>query len=159
MAERVAQGSGLEGELSALHISSGKYQQVLITLSLSRTIFYVIWLHSFFHPPLDIFPSSTTSSGTPAAPQSALSEVSIPPSLGVCPLGPVPLSKEQLYQQAMQESAWTHMPHPSDSERIRWAHTQTLFLSIHWFWQVTSHMPPCPGDSWKLALQCDHVLH
>uniref|UniRef100_A0A673FQL9 CCR4-NOT transcription complex subunit 3 n=1 Tax=Sinocyclocheilus rhinocerous TaxID=307959 RepID=A0A673FQL9_9TELE len=52
-------------------------------------------------------------------PQSALSEVSIPPSLGVCPLGPVPLSKEQLYQQAMQESAWTHMPHPSDSERIR----------------------------------------
>uniref|UniRef100_A0A673FZN3 CCR4-NOT transcription complex subunit 3 n=1 Tax=Sinocyclocheilus rhinocerous TaxID=307959 RepID=A0A673FZN3_9TELE len=51
--------------------------------------------------------------------QSALSEVSIPPSLGVCPLGPVPLSKEQLYQQAMQESAWTHMPHPSDSERIR----------------------------------------
>uniref|UniRef100_A0A673FV59 CCR4-NOT transcription complex subunit 3 n=1 Tax=Sinocyclocheilus rhinocerous TaxID=307959 RepID=A0A673FV59_9TELE len=89
MAERVAQGSGLEGELSALHISSGKYQQVLITFS------------------------------TPAAPQSALSEVSIPPSLGVCPLGPVPLSKEQLYQQAMQESAWTHMPHPSDSERIR----------------------------------------
>uniref|UniRef100_A0A673FQI6 CCR4-NOT transcription complex subunit 3 n=1 Tax=Sinocyclocheilus rhinocerous TaxID=307959 RepID=A0A673FQI6_9TELE len=85
MAERVAQGSGLEGELSALHISSGKYQQVLITFT----------------------------------PQSALSEVSIPPSLGVCPLGPVPLSKEQLYQQAMQESAWTHMPHPSDSERIR----------------------------------------
>ncbi len=119
MAERVAQGSGLEGELSALHISSGKYQQVLITLSLSCTIFYVVWLHSFFHPPLDIFPSSTTSSGTPAAPQSTLSEVSIPPSLGVCPLGPVPLSKEQLYQQAMQESAWTHMPHPSDSERIR----------------------------------------
>uniref|UniRef100_A0A8C2KE07 CCR4-NOT transcription complex, subunit 3b n=1 Tax=Cyprinus carpio TaxID=7962 RepID=A0A8C2KE07_CYPCA len=89
MAERVAQGSGLEGELSALHISS------------------------------DIFPSSTAPSGTPAAPQSALSEVSIPPSLGVCPLGPVPVSKEQLYQQAMQESAWTHMPHPSDSERIR----------------------------------------
>uniref|UniRef100_A0A8C1I731 CCR4-NOT transcription complex subunit 3 n=1 Tax=Cyprinus carpio TaxID=7962 RepID=A0A8C1I731_CYPCA len=86
MAERVAQGSGLEGELSALHISSG---------------------------------NSTAPSGTPAAPQSALSEVSIPPSLGVCPLGPVPVSKEQLYQQAMQESAWTHMPHPSDSERIR----------------------------------------
>uniref|UniRef100_A0A671Q0M2 CCR4-NOT transcription complex subunit 3 n=1 Tax=Sinocyclocheilus anshuiensis TaxID=1608454 RepID=A0A671Q0M2_9TELE len=86
MAERVAQGSGLEGELSALHISSG---------------------------------NSTAPSGTPAAPQSALSEVSIPPSLGVCPLGPVPHSKEQLYQQAMQESAWMHMPHPSDSERIR----------------------------------------
>lgn len=118
MAERVAQGSGLEGELSALHISSGKYQQVLITFSLSCTVL-CCWLHSFFHPLLDIFPSSTAPSGTPAAPQSALSEVSIPPSLGVCPLGPVPFSKEQLYQQAMQESAWTHMPHPSDSERIR----------------------------------------
>uniref|UniRef100_A0A4W5N898 CCR4-NOT transcription complex subunit 3 n=1 Tax=Hucho hucho TaxID=62062 RepID=A0A4W5N898_9TELE len=57
--------------------------------------------------------------GTPAAPQPSLSEVSIPPSLGVCPLGPTPLSKDQVYQQTMQESAWTHMPHPSDSERIR----------------------------------------
>uniref|UniRef100_A0A8C4TG01 CCR4-NOT transcription complex subunit 3 n=1 Tax=Erpetoichthys calabaricus TaxID=27687 RepID=A0A8C4TG01_ERPCA len=27
--------------------------------------------------------------------------------------------EKQLYQQAMQEAAWTHMPHPSDSERIR----------------------------------------
>uniref|UniRef100_A0A8P4KMA5 CCR4-NOT transcription complex subunit 3 n=1 Tax=Dicentrarchus labrax TaxID=13489 RepID=A0A8P4KMA5_DICLA len=57
--------------------------------------------------------------GTPAAPQPSVSEVSIPPSLGVCPLGPTPLPKDQLYQQALQESAWTHMPHPSDSERIR----------------------------------------
>uniref|UniRef100_A0A8C9XN62 CCR4-NOT transcription complex subunit 3 n=1 Tax=Sander lucioperca TaxID=283035 RepID=A0A8C9XN62_SANLU len=70
--------------------------------------------------PSDIFPSSTTApSGPPSAPQLSLSEVSIPPSLGVCPLGPVPLSKDQLYQQAMEEAAWTHMPHPSDSERIR----------------------------------------
>lgn len=104
------------------------------------------WLHSFSHP----LPAS----------QSALSEVSIPPSLGVCPLGPVPLSKEQLYQQAMQESAWTHMPHPSDSERIRWAHTQIrFFFSIHWFWQVTTRMPQILGNSWNLVLQCDHVLH
>uniref|UniRef100_A0A8C1LEY3 CCR4-NOT transcription complex subunit 3 n=1 Tax=Cyprinus carpio TaxID=7962 RepID=A0A8C1LEY3_CYPCA len=49
----------------------------------------------------------------------AVSEVNLPPSLGACPLGPTPLTKEQLYQQAMQESTWTHMPHPSDSERIR----------------------------------------
>uniref|UniRef100_A0A8C6P9B7 CCR4-NOT transcription complex subunit 3 n=1 Tax=Nothobranchius furzeri TaxID=105023 RepID=A0A8C6P9B7_NOTFU len=68
----------------------------------------------------NIFPSSTTaSSGPPSAPQPSLSEVSILLSLGVCPLGPVPLSKDQLYQQAMQEAVWTHMPHPSDSERIR----------------------------------------
>uniref|UniRef100_A0A8C9ZDD6 CCR4-NOT transcription complex subunit 3 n=1 Tax=Sander lucioperca TaxID=283035 RepID=A0A8C9ZDD6_SANLU len=63
--------------------------------------------------------NENNSPGTPAAPQPSVSEVSIPPSLGVCPLGPTPLPKDQLYQQAMQESAWTHMPHPSDSERIR----------------------------------------
>lgn len=75
----------------------------------------------------DIFPSSTTaSSGPPSAPQPSLSEVSIPPSLGVCPLGPVPLSKDQLYQQAMEEAAWTHMPHPSDSERIRCSEMYTF---------------------------------
>uniref|UniRef100_A0A8C5D8N5 CCR4-NOT transcription complex subunit 3 n=1 Tax=Gouania willdenowi TaxID=441366 RepID=A0A8C5D8N5_GOUWI len=68
---------------------------------------------------VDIFSNSSAAPGTPAAPQQSVSEVSIPPSLGVCPLGPTPLPKDQLYQQAMQESAWTHMPHPSDSERIR----------------------------------------
>ncbi|XP_061071994.1 CCR4-NOT transcription complex subunit 3a isoform X2 [Conger conger] len=90
MAERAALGSGLEGEIPALHLTER-----------------------------DIFSGSTAPPGPPAAPQPSVSEVSIPPSLGVCPLGPVPLSKDQLYQQAMQESAWTHMPHPSDSERIR----------------------------------------
>uniref|UniRef100_A0A3Q3X597 CCR4-NOT transcription complex subunit 3 n=1 Tax=Mola mola TaxID=94237 RepID=A0A3Q3X597_MOLML len=90
MAERAALSSGMEGDLPSLHLTS------------------------------DIFPSNTTApSGPPTAPQPSLSEVSIPPSLGVCPLGPVPLSKDQLYQQAMEEAAWTHMPHPSDSERIR----------------------------------------
>uniref|UniRef100_A0A6Q2XHX7 CCR4-NOT transcription complex subunit 3 n=1 Tax=Esox lucius TaxID=8010 RepID=A0A6Q2XHX7_ESOLU len=90
MAERAALGSGMEGEMPSLHLTS------------------------------DMFPSTTTAQGPASAPQQpSLSEVSIPPSLGVCPLGPVPLSKDQLYQQAMQESAWTHMPHPSDSERIR----------------------------------------
>lgn len=57
--------------------------------------------------------------GPTTAPQPAVSEVNLPPTLGACPLGPTPLTKEQLYQQAMQEAAWTHMPHPSDSERIR----------------------------------------
>ncbi|XP_029023575.1 CCR4-NOT transcription complex subunit 3-like isoform X2 [Betta splendens] len=90
MAERAALSSGMEGDVPSLHLTP------------------------------DIFPSSTTApSGPPPAPQPSLSEVSIPPSLGVCPLGPVPLSKDQGYQQAMEEAAWTHMPHPSDSERIR----------------------------------------
>ncbi|KAG7474192.1 CCR4-NOT transcription complex subunit 3 isoform X1 [Solea senegalensis] len=90
MAERAALGSGLDGEIPNLHLTDR-----------------------------DIFSSSSAAPGTPAAPQQSVSEVSIPPSLGVCPLGPTPLPKDQLYQQAMQESAWTHMPHPSDSERIR----------------------------------------
>uniref|UniRef100_A0A7N5ZVL2 CCR4-NOT transcription complex subunit 3 n=1 Tax=Anabas testudineus TaxID=64144 RepID=A0A7N5ZVL2_ANATE len=90
MAERAALSSGMEGDVPSLHL------------------------------PSEIFPSSTTApSGPPSAPQPSLSEVNIPPSLGVCPLGPVPLSKDQVYQQAMEEAAWTHMPHPSDSERIR----------------------------------------
>ncbi|XP_037309808.2 CCR4-NOT transcription complex subunit 3a isoform X1 [Pungitius pungitius] len=90
MAERAALGSNLDGEITNLHLTDR-----------------------------DIFSSSSAPPGTPAAPQPSVSEVSIPPSLGVCPLGPTPLPKDQLYQQAMQESAWTHMPHPSDSERIR----------------------------------------
>ncbi|XP_071394634.1 CCR4-NOT transcription complex subunit 3a isoform X2 [Centroberyx affinis] len=93
MAERAALGSGLDGEIPNLHLTDRGQS--------------------------DIFSGSSAAPGTPAAPQPSLSEVSIPPSLGVCPLGPTPLPKDQLYQQAMQESAWTHMPHPSDSERIR----------------------------------------
>ncbi|XP_075392519.1 CCR4-NOT transcription complex subunit 3 isoform X1 [Tenrec ecaudatus] len=67
----------------------------------------------------DIILSSTSAPPVSAPPPLQLSEVNIPLSLGVCPLGPVPLTKEQLYQQAMEEAAWHHMPHPSDSERIR----------------------------------------
>lgn len=70
-------------------------------------------------PPTDIILSSTSAPPASAQPPLQLSEVNIPLSLGVCPLGPVPLTKEQLYQQAMEEAAWHHMPHPSDSERIR----------------------------------------
>uniref|UniRef100_A0A7N8WTK1 CCR4-Not complex component Not N-terminal domain-containing protein n=1 Tax=Mastacembelus armatus TaxID=205130 RepID=A0A7N8WTK1_9TELE len=113
MAERAALSSGMEGDVASLHLTP------------------------------DIFPGSTTSpSGPPSAPQPSLSEVSIPPSLGVCPLGPVPLSKEQLYQQAMEEAAWTHMPHPSDSERIR------LFPQFElWVWSP----PPPEANLWLFS--------
>lgn len=93
-----------------------------LLLLFTPTLYFLIVLLScwFFS---DIFPSSTTAqSGSSSAPQPSLSEVSILPSLGVCPLGPVPLSKDQLFQQAMQEAVWMHMPHPSDSERIRCSH-------------------------------------
>lgn len=46
-------------------------------------------------------------------------EAHIPPLMGVAPLGPVPLNKDTQLQYAMLESAFLHMPHPSDSERLR----------------------------------------
>uniref|UniRef100_A0A673LND3 CCR4-NOT transcription complex subunit 3 n=1 Tax=Sinocyclocheilus rhinocerous TaxID=307959 RepID=A0A673LND3_9TELE len=94
MAERAALGLTLDGEISSLHLPD--------------------------RGTLHADPFNTESPpGPTTAPQPAVSEVNLPPSLGACPLGPTPLTKEQLYQQAMQESTWTHMPHPSDSERIR----------------------------------------
>uniref|UniRef100_A0A671RJ47 CCR4-NOT transcription complex subunit 3 n=1 Tax=Sinocyclocheilus anshuiensis TaxID=1608454 RepID=A0A671RJ47_9TELE len=94
MAERAALGLTLDGEISSLHLPDRGT------------------LHA------DLF-NRESPPGPTTAPQPAVSEVNLPPSLGACPLGPTPLTKEQLYQQAMQEAAWIHMPHPSDSERIR----------------------------------------
>ncbi|XP_063983551.1 CCR4-NOT transcription complex subunit 3 isoform X2 [Diachasmimorpha longicaudata] len=59
----------------------------------------------------NIFDSSKTNTAT--------SEAHIPPLLGVAPLGPVPLQKEHQMQFQMMEAAYYHMPHPSDSERLR----------------------------------------
>ncbi|CAH1155626.1 unnamed protein product [Phaedon cochleariae] len=47
------------------------------------------------------------------------SDAHIPPLLGVAPLGAVPLQKEHQTQFQFMESAFYHMPHPSDSEKIR----------------------------------------
>ncbi|XP_043357113.1 CCR4-NOT transcription complex subunit 3 isoform X7 [Dermochelys coriacea] len=91
MAERAAIGSSIEDPVPSLHLAERA----------------------------DILITSTTSQPASSQPPIQLSEVNIPLSLGVCPLGPVPLTKEQHYQQAMEEAAWHHMPHPSDSERIR----------------------------------------
>ncbi|XP_034946246.1 CCR4-NOT transcription complex subunit 3 [Chelonus insularis] len=52
-------------------------------------------------------------------PNTVTSEAHIPPLLGVAPLGPVPLQKEHQLQFQMMEAAYYHMPHPSDSERLR----------------------------------------
>ncbi|GFO00926.1 Ccr4-not transcription complex subunit 3, partial [Plakobranchus ocellatus] len=41
------------------------------------------------------------------------------PLLGMAPLGTVLLSKEQHYQSDMVDAAFHHLPHPSDSERMR----------------------------------------
>ncbi|GBN88150.1 CCR4-NOT transcription complex subunit 3 [Araneus ventricosus] len=56
---------------------------------------------------------------TSPSPSSAEREAHIPPLLGVAPLGPVPLTKDCIQQIRILESAQRHMPHPSDSERLR----------------------------------------
>ena len=40
--------------------------------------------------------------------------------LGVAPLGPQPLDRLHVFQLEMLESAARHLPHPSDSQRIRY---------------------------------------
>ncbi|XP_072348577.1 CCR4-NOT transcription complex subunit 3-like isoform X4 [Scyliorhinus torazame] len=90
MAERAAVSAGLEEQVQSLHLNE-------------RDLFST--------------PSSQSNSMTSNVPQTT--EVHLQPMLGVCPLSPVHLSKDQEYQLHMVESAWLHMPHPSDSERIR----------------------------------------
>ncbi|EZA53169.1 CCR4-NOT transcription complex subunit [Ooceraea biroi] len=67
-------------------------------------------------PNRNIFDSAKTNNNNNT---NATSEAHIPPLLGVAPLGPVPLQKEHQLQFQMMEAAYYHMPHPSDSERLR----------------------------------------
>jgi len=64
----------------------------------------------------DGLPSATRSS---MALTPVTTEATIPPLLGVAPLGPVPFAKEGFYQMRMMEAVYHHLPHPSDSERLR----------------------------------------
>jgi CCR4-NOT transcription complex subunit 3 len=57
--------------------------------------------------------------GSQAKELSHKTEATVPPLLGVAPLGPVSLTKETQMQLTMLEAASRHMPHPSDSERLR----------------------------------------
>lgn len=60
------------------------------------------------------FNSTVSNSREPAT-----IEIHILPILGVAPLGPVPLTTEQQVNFRMMEAAYTHMPNPADSERLR----------------------------------------
>jgi CCR4-NOT transcription complex subunit 3 len=44
---------------------------------------------------------------------------SLQPLLGVAPLGPVSLGQDKVYQLKMLDSAFKHLPEPSDSEKVR----------------------------------------
>ena len=70
---------------------------------------------------------------------SATSEAHIPPLLGVAPLGPVPLQKEHQIQFQMMEAAYFHMPHPSDSERLRSYLPRNLCPTPPYYQQVGIH--------------------
>lgn len=65
-------------------------------------------------------PSLQSQSLSTQQPQSAqTTTIHLNPLLGVAPLGPQLLSKEHCYQLAMGEAVYHHLPHPSDSERLR----------------------------------------
>jgi len=61
------------------------------------------------------------SLATQPPPQSSTTTIRLNPLYGGAPLGPQPLSKDHLVRLAMLEAAYRHLPHPSDSERLRWA--------------------------------------
>lgn len=75
--------------------------------------------------------------------RSPKTEAHIPPLLGVAPLGPVPLTKETQLQYQMLESAYLHMPHPSDSERLRPYLPRNPCTTPHYYPQL----PPQGSDS------------
>ncbi|KAK3089617.1 hypothetical protein FSP39_005080 [Pinctada imbricata] len=64
-------------------------------------------------PPSSVSPTDQTSQ------QPQTTTIHLNPLLGIAPLGPVPLKTENIYQLSMLEAAYHHLPHPSDSERIR----------------------------------------
>jgi len=60
----------------------------------------------------------------------------IPPMLGVAPLGTAPLTKDQQYQFQMLDAAFYHMPHPSDTERVRPYIPRNPVATPHYYIQV-----------------------
>jgi len=59
---------------------------------------------------------------------SSTTTIRLNPLYGGAPLGPQPLNKDHLVRLAMLEAAYRHLPHPSDSERLRWVHGYRRWL-------------------------------
>lgn len=72
-------------------------------------------------PPPAPSPADGTTGSLPSSQATAnnTTTIHLNPLLGVAPLGPQPLSKEQCYQLAMLDAAFQHLPQPADSERVR----------------------------------------
>lgn len=78
--------------------------------------------------------STTAANSTPQ-----YQETTIPPLLGVAPLGPVTFSKEQLLQQSVMESCFHHLPLASDSERLRNYLPRNPCPTPHYHCQIMPH--------------------
>lgn len=85
--------------------------------------------------------STSLSPSDQTSQQPQTTTIHLNPLLGVAPLGPVPLSRENFYQLQMLEAAYHHLPHPSDSER------QRSFLPRN----------PCPSPSFYPQLPPPHA--
>ncbi|XP_065344014.1 CCR4-NOT transcription complex subunit 3 isoform X1 [Cloeon dipterum] len=83
---------------------------------------------------LEVAPTFETGVESPAP---APSEAHIPPLLGVAPLGPAPLQREHQFQLQMLEAAYYHLPHPSDSEKLRAYLPRNPYPLPHYYPQQT----------------------
>ena len=56
------------------------------------------------------------------------------PLLGVSPLGPVMLSKENMAQAHMLETVFRHLPQPADSEKVRYVVSNIIPIITNITW-------------------------
>ncbi|CAN0213754.1 unnamed protein product [Lampetra fluviatilis] len=103
LAAHIVVSAGLEEQVHSLHLN---HSELLLEEELETP------------PPPVVLDGEGSDAPSPGV-EVATVEARLQPVMGVCPLAPVPLVKELLYQQAMLEAVWHHMPHPSDSERLR----------------------------------------
>lgn len=87
------------------------------------------------------------------------SEAHIPPLLGVAPLGTVPLQKEHQHQFQMMEAAYYHMPHPSDSERLRAYLPRNICPTPSYYQQVSLFFPNPLSTKTVLVLYFSSYLY
>ncbi|CAH1273752.1 CNOT3 [Branchiostoma lanceolatum] len=119
MAEKAVVNAGLEEHLQTQQFSteesgafsSGSAVPTTPTLSDSGRLAKISSLFS------STTTTTTDSQATVQPPPTT--EAHLQPILGVAPLGPVPLSKDNVYGLGMLEASYHHMPHPSDSEKLR----------------------------------------
>ncbi|XP_078692685.1 CCR4-NOT transcription complex subunit 3-like isoform X22 [Branchiostoma floridae x Branchiostoma belcheri] len=140
MAEKAVVNAGLEEHLQTQQFStddtgafsSGSAVPTTPTLSDSGRLAKISSLFSST--------TTTTTDSQASVVPPPTTEAHLQPILGVAPLGPVPLSKDNVYGLGMLEASYHHMPHPSDSEKLR--KSRGLLVSV----VSRQYLPrnPCP---------------